>query len=98
MSGTVIPFHHPKHRVEPGFTPYLVERLMPAAYRRIPAPDGLDGRELVEMALEHCRRTGRRMCVVLGPASCWYVEPDGSSTWSDDPPSGGVWIEGDSLE
>ena len=73
--------------------PYLVERLMPAVYRRVELPVADDESVLIEVANDRCISSGRRVCLVFGPDRCLYLEPDGSWKWSDDAPSGGVVIE-----
>lgn len=48
--------------------------------------------DLLRVVDEHVKDTGFRMCVVLGPASCIYVEADGRRVRSAEPPNGGVLI------
>ena len=93
MCSDVIPFPRPRCDVEECFRPLIVERLMPAVYRRVPISPYFSGEDLIEMAQNCCVREKRRLCLVLGSASCWYMEPDGSMEWSDCPPSGGFVIE-----
>ena len=40
------------------------------------------------------RQSGYRMCLVLSPEKCIYVEPDGTTDESLEPPSGGLEIKG----
>jgi hypothetical protein len=73
--------------------PYLVERLMPAVYRRVELPEADDESVLIEAANDRCISSGRRVCLVFGLDRCLYLEPDGSWEWSGDAPSGGAVIE-----
>lgn len=93
MCSDVVPFSDPRYDVDVCFRPFIVEWLMPAVYRRVQIPPNFSGEELIEIARGRCVREKPRFCLVLGSASCWYIEPDGSMKWSDDPPSGGVVIE-----
>ena len=93
MCSDVIHFPGPKCDVEPYFRPFIVERIMPAVYRRVQISPYFSGEELIEIARNRCVRERRRLCLVLGRESCWYMEPDGSMKWADCPPSGGLVIE-----
>ncbi len=42
---------------------------------------------LVEVVKHETRRTQYRMCLVLGERECIYVEPDGTTQSSEEPPS-----------
>jgi len=75
-----------------GRCPYLVERLMPAVYRRVELPETDDESVLIEAANDRCVGSGRRVCLVFGPDRCLYLEPDGSWRWSGEAPSGGAVI------
>ena len=77
-----------------GVQPHLVERLMAAVYRTENLPGFLGRGEMIRIAERRSSITGRRVCLVLGAGKCIYFEPDGSSEWSGDAPSGGVVIEG----
>ncbi len=77
-----------------GCRPYLVERLMPAVYRRVELSEADDESVLIEEANERGISSGRRVCLVFGPDRCLYLEPDGSWEWSGDAPSGGAVISG----
>jgi hypothetical protein len=77
--------------VEP--LPYLVERLMPAVYRRVSVPWGMNRDDLIAFASDRSVKTRRRICLVFEPSDCVYVEPDGSAEDSSTPPSGGIAIE-----
>jgi hypothetical protein len=72
-----------------GPEPYLVERLLATVYRRCKVPWYLDRRDLIAWAVDRAAAAGRRMCLVLGPGDCVYVEPDGSSAEHPIAPSGG---------
>jgi hypothetical protein len=76
-----------------GCRPYLVERLMPAVYRRVELPEADDESVLIEASNDRCISSGRRVCLVFGPDRCLYLEPDGSWEWSGDAPSGGAVVE-----
>ncbi len=93
MCSDVLQFPGPRCDVDECFHPYIVERIMPAVYRRVPISPYFSGEELIEMARNRSVREKRRLCLVLGSASCWYMEPDGSMRWSDDPPRGGLVVE-----
>ncbi len=93
MSSDAIPFSDHNFDVEEGFLPYCVEWLMPAVYRRTALSPDLSGEEMIEQARSRCVKENPRFCLVLGPASCWYIQSDGSLDWSDCPPGGGVVIE-----
>ncbi len=93
MSSDVVRSAGSKCDVEVFFRPYIVERLMPAVYRRVGVPEGLNAGALIEVVRSRSSSLNRRMCLVLGPEDCWYMEPDGSMKWSGDPPSGGVIIK-----
>ena len=93
MSSDVVRSAGPKSDLDVFFRPYIVERLMPAVYRRVGVPEGLNAGALIEVVRSRSSSLNRRMCLVLGSEDCWYLEPDGSMKWSDDPPSGGVIIE-----
>lgn len=47
---------------------------------------------LIGAVLAAVKRTGLRMCVVWGPAWCSFVEADGSTKHSFEPPSGGFQL------
>ena len=49
--------------------------------------------ELVDILKDLTHSSGFRMCLVLAENSCIFVEPDGQTKISDDPPSGGVKIK-----
>jgi hypothetical protein len=83
-----------------GEKPYLVERLMPAVYRRreVEVPAGLGRDDLIAWAGDQAVAARRRMCLVLGPEDCVYLEPDGCWQPSSEPPRGGAVVgagEGD---
>jgi hypothetical protein len=44
------------------------------------------------------RDSGQRMCVVLGPKYCIFIEPNGDAKPSDDPPSGGFLVSNVRVE
>ena len=81
---------------EAGPLPYLVERLMPAVYRRRPVPGGLARDDLIAWAGDEAVAAGRGMCLVLGPEECVYLTPDGCWEESAEPPRGGVAVCEDS--
>ncbi len=47
---------------------------------------------LAEAVLDAVRRTGRRMCLVLGPRESLYIERDGSMNPSNDQPLPGIAV------
>ena len=66
-----------------------------------PAPFAADGsiapgckKVFIDATLEAVRRTRFRMCVVWSATHCTFVERDGSTKESDDPPSGGLGTGG----
>ena len=40
-----------------------------------------------EIVLQAAREFGLCICIVYSPESCLYVEPDGTLTYSDEPPA-----------
>jgi len=61
-----------------GPLPYLVERLMPAVYRRKEAPSHLERNDLIAWASNRSMDTRFRTCLVFNPEDCVYLEPNGS--------------------
>ena len=49
--------------------------------------------DLVDILKDLTHSSGFRMCLVLAENSCIFVEPDGKTKFSDDPPSGGIRIK-----
>jgi len=49
--------------------------------------DPASRRELLRAAQRESQRLDLRLCVLLSPGSCVYVEPDGKLELSDTPPS-----------
>jgi hypothetical protein len=47
---------------------------------------------LADAILDAVRTTGRRMCLVLGPHECLYIEPDGRMDPSKEQPSLGLAV------
>ena len=47
---------------------------------------------LAEAILDAVRTTGRRMCLVLGPRECLYIEHDGRMNPSNEQPSHGIAV------
>jgi hypothetical protein len=53
---------------------------------------------LIEVVKHEVRRTQYRMCIVFGEADCIFVEPDGATRFSDEPPTfeiqlpNGEWV------
>ncbi len=53
---------------------------------------------LIEVVKHEVRRTQYRMCIVFGEADCIFVEPDGATRFSDEPPTfeiqlpSGEWV------
>jgi len=80
-----------------GALPYLVERLMPAVYRRceVEVPEGMARDDLVAWAGDQAVAAGRRMCLVLATGDCVYLEPDGCWQPSSQPPRGGLVVAGE---
>ncbi|NBX77438.1 MAG: hypothetical protein EBQ92_12860 [Proteobacteria bacterium] len=60
--------------------------------------EGVLKKEALDLAIEALititRESGYRMCFVLSPTKCFYVEPDGRVEESSEPPSGGLQIDG----
>lgn len=48
--------------------------------------DTCDSENLIHEAKAWSISEGRRCCIVFGPDSCAYIEPDGLSHWSSDVP------------
>lgn len=72
------------------FRPYIVVRFMAAVYSRFHAQEGEGPRDLIRRGREIASHRRFRCCVVLAPDRCLYLEPDGSSQFSRQPPGGGV--------
>ena len=87
--------HAPAHRPTGFFTPYLVVRIIPAVYLRIPLPAHATMRTLVARAWTTMRKLGQRhrMCLVVSHTRALYLEPDGTVVWRNDIPAGGIQIE-----
>ncbi len=53
---------------------------------------------LIEVVKHEVRRTQYRMCIVFGEVDCIFVEPDGATRFSDEPPTfeiqlpNGEWV------
>jgi len=84
--------------------PHIVIRWMSCAYgqRKVTLPPEIvagqpipsDVRtKLVADLLVDCKATGLRMCLVFGEGDAVYCSPDGTSSESVSPPSGGVQID-----
>lgn len=73
--------------------PYMVVRLMPAVYQRVPLPKEMLPEDMQISVRRHCRETGLRCCLVMGPEASIYFEPDGSETGLDDIPRGGMEMD-----
>jgi len=60
--------------------------------------EGVLKKEALDLALEALtaitRESGYRMCLVLSPTKCFYLEPDGKVEESSEPPSGGLQMDG----
>lgn len=74
------------------FRPFIVVRLIPAVYTRVAGPDGATYRDLLRIARDIVAKKGHRCCVVIAPDRCLYLERDGSTQFSRQPPSGGLDI------
>ncbi len=59
--------------------PYLVERLMPAVYRRHHLPEDCTVADAREIAGRMSVETGRSFCLVLSRVRCVYFYPSGRS-------------------
>ena len=57
--------------------PYLVERLMPAVYRRHHLPEDVTVADAREIASRMSIETGRSFCLVLSRVRCVYFYPSG---------------------
>ena len=76
--------------------PVLVVRMVPGAYQHREVPKHLaDEEEMISYALAVSSDLGLRACLVLGPQRAWYCEPDGSKSFSDEPPRGGSVVGAD---
>jgi hypothetical protein len=52
-------------------------------------------RRLIEEVKARAQSSGCRQCIVFGPRSALYFEPDGNVNRSRQPPGGGVMLKGD---
>ena len=52
---------------------------------------------LIEKVTALCRESRFRMCIVFAPNECVYCEPDGTSSSSNEVPSGGIRVDGLTL-
>ena len=57
--------------------PYLVERLIPAVYRRHQLPEDCSLEDVRSMAARMSAETGRSFCLVLSMVRCVYFYPSG---------------------
>lgn len=87
--------HAPAQRSTRFFTPYLVVRIIPAVYLKVPLPANATMRTLVARAWKTMRKLGQRhrMCLVVSRNRGLYLDPDGSSVWRHDVPAGGIQIQ-----
>lgn len=63
--------------------PHLIERLMPAVYRRHELPEGCTVSDAREIASRMSIETGRSFCLVLSQVGTVYFYPSGKSSESD---------------
>jgi hypothetical protein len=84
--------------------PYITIRWVAGVYgeRPVTLPPGIVSGEpippdvrakLVAELLVDCKATGLRMCLVFGEGDAVYCNPDGTSSESTCPPSGGVRVD-----
>ena len=78
--------------MEPLRYPYVVIRYVSALYDVRPVPPSMARERLVEFILSEVKRTRFRMCCVFAADDCVYCEPDGTTTASNEPPSGGAHL------
>lgn len=50
-------------------------------------------RKIVDAVIAKCSSAGLRMCVVFAADDCVFIEPDGSTSRSSVPPSGGLRMD-----
>ena len=77
------------------FKPYLVVRIIPAVHLHIRLSARASETTLTARATEMMERYGRRyrICLVVSPVRCLYLETDGRSSWASIIPFGGIQIE-----
>jgi hypothetical protein len=78
--------------MEPLRYPYVVIRYMSAVYDVRPVPASMARERLIEFILSEVKRTRFRICCVSAVDDCVYCEPDGTTTASNEPPSGGAHL------
>lgn len=74
--------------------PYLMTRIIAAYYHIIPLSHTLGEGRMIELAREQCRCNQLRTCLVLGPRTGVYFEPDGSEQAENRIPLGGILDSG----
>lgn len=77
------------------FAPYLVVRLMPGVCMVVGMPERASMQTLVARAWKKMAKLGQRyrMCLVVSPRRGLYMEPDGTSRWSNEISTGGVQLQ-----
>lgn len=75
-----------------GEFPYLVIRLLPGVYQRLPLRKGHGLEDLLAIARRHRDKVRRSICLVLGPKQAVYFGPDGTENLSNSIPRGGFWL------
>ena len=70
--------------------PYLVERLMPAVYRRHDLPEDCTVADARSIATRMSVKTGRSFCLVLSRIRSVYFHRGGTSCESTDVPGGSI--------
>lgn len=71
-------FAHDWQELDRPITPYLVERLMPAVYRRHQLPEDCTVSDAREIAEKLSIETGRSFCLVLSRVRSVYFYPSGN--------------------
>jgi hypothetical protein len=73
--------------------PYLIVRMMPAVYLREDLPPDVPEHTLLGIARRRSMEENKRVCVVLSPTNCIYVELDGTAHRRSTPPWGGLRLQ-----
>lgn len=77
--------------------PYLNVRLCQGFYQILLLPEDLPQQQLLALAARQVQANRLRACLVLGEKAAIYFERDGASTFSEQPPAGGIIEPGIAL-
>ena len=72
--------------------PHLVVRLMASVFQRTAIPEGLTRTEIVARTQHFAASLDLSVGIVWAANRATYVQPDGATTESTEPPHGGIWV------